>query len=152
MKNIFYLMIIFIFALTSVTDADEIRTWVSASGNQKTEAELVKISDDGKTVTLRRNGKELDVTVEKLSKDDQEYVKKFQYFTGIRCEYQDVSKNGKWEKVFFIKSVLPRSPADKAGLLAMKGNLYFQPEGSVAKPEERVMLKSCVQVEKVAVV
>jgi hypothetical protein len=50
------------------------RTWTS--GRFSVEAELIDISQDGKTIKLRRddNGREIAVPVEKLSKEDQDYV------------------------------------------------------------------------------
>lgn len=64
-----------LFAL--VANAAEVRTWTSASGNHETEAEFVKISDDGKTITLRKtDGKKTDVPLVRLSGADREYVAK----------------------------------------------------------------------------
>jgi len=60
--------------LTIAIHADELRTWTSASG-QKMEAELIGISEDGKSVTLRRSdGKEGNVALDKLSSADKSYV------------------------------------------------------------------------------
>ena len=68
--------IIFVF-FTSATRANEVRIWTSATNDrQKLEAEFVKISDDGKTVTLRKDNREKDFALEQFSKEDQEYVTK----------------------------------------------------------------------------
>jgi len=65
--------------LALVANAAEVRTWTSTSGTHKTEAELVKVSDDGKSVTLRKtDGKEIEVPLDKLSKADSEYTAKQQ--------------------------------------------------------------------------
>ena len=72
------LAVCFSVLFTFATNAGETRTWTSTSGTHKTEAELVKVSDDGKTITLRKtDGQNTDVLLEKLSKEDQAYVKKY---------------------------------------------------------------------------
>jgi len=51
------------------------RTWTSVCGKHKTEARLVYVSEDCKTITLLKNdGKENNVALEKLSKKDQKFV------------------------------------------------------------------------------
>ncbi len=64
-----------------IAQAEVIRIWTS--GKFKTEAEFVGLSDDGKTVTLKKydgvndakeNGEEITVAIDKLSKEDQEFV------------------------------------------------------------------------------
>ena len=70
MKNTF----VFFFLFTFATNAAEMRTWTSTSG-QIVEAELVRVSDDGKTVSLQRaDGKKGQASLDKLSKADQEYI------------------------------------------------------------------------------
>lgn len=77
MKKITCCTIIFSFLFAFVINAAEMRTWTSGGGSHKTEAEFVKISDDGKIITIRwEDGKEKDIPLDKLSKADQEYVKK----------------------------------------------------------------------------
>ncbi|GHT47651.1 hypothetical protein FACS189454_10140 [Planctomycetales bacterium] len=74
MKHI-VLSLIVSFLFVSFANA-EIRTWTSSGGKHKTEAEFIKISKDGKTVSLRmKDNVEINVALEKLSKYDQEYVK-----------------------------------------------------------------------------
>ena len=68
------IFVIFMF-FTSAIRADEIRVWTSATNDkQKLEAEFVKISEDGKTVTLRKDNREKDFALEQFSKKDQEYI------------------------------------------------------------------------------
>ena len=76
MKRIYWIsaIAVTVFALTIIiaTHADEFRTWTV-----EMEAELVKISEDGKAVTLRRkDGREIDVALDKLSSADKSYVTK----------------------------------------------------------------------------
>ena len=64
-----------LFLCTFIVHAEEVRTWTS--GKFKTEAEFVRVSDDGKTVTLKKTtGKEIAVALDKLSKADRGYVAK----------------------------------------------------------------------------
>ncbi len=56
-----------------IAHAEVIRIWTS--GKFTTEAKFVRVSDDGKTVTLKkRDGKEIVVALDKLSPEDQEFV------------------------------------------------------------------------------
>lgn len=73
-----------LFALLIIeANADEFRTWTSASGKHKTEARLLEVSNDGKTITLRKSDdKDTDVPLDKLSKEDQEYVQRWQNAKG----------------------------------------------------------------------
>jgi len=66
-----------VFCLCLIANAAEVRTWTSADGKFKIDAELVKVSEDGKSVTLRqKDGKESVAKLEKLSQEDSEYVTK----------------------------------------------------------------------------
>ena len=77
MNKITYLAICFSFLFALMGYSDEVRTWTSAGGQHKIEAEFVKISDDGKSITLRqKDGTEYAVELDKLSKVDQTYVAK----------------------------------------------------------------------------
>lgn len=71
---------VLLFALLIIeANADEFRTWTSASGKHKTEARLLEITEDGKTVVLwKTDNKESRVPLTQLSKSDQEYVKQCQ--------------------------------------------------------------------------
>lgn len=62
--------------LCGVSTGAEIRTWTS--GKYTVEAELVGVSTDGKSITLRRsdNGKEITLLLDKLSEKDRRYVEK----------------------------------------------------------------------------
>lgn len=52
------------------------RTWSDVSGRFQIEAELVKVSADGGTVTLRRSdGKTLDLKLDQLSEADRDFVR-----------------------------------------------------------------------------
>ncbi len=76
MKKTICLAVFLAFLLVPATNA-EMRTWTSAQGQHKIEAEFVKISDDGKTITLRQpDGKEIHAKLDGLSKADQVYVAK----------------------------------------------------------------------------
>ena len=68
------IFVIFMF-FTSVIRADEIRTWTSASGKQQFDAELVEVSEDGQTVTMRRIV-ETKMTIDKFSQEDRAYIAK----------------------------------------------------------------------------
>jgi len=73
MKKTVCIAVCLFFFFVLAVEADEVRTWTS--GSFKVEAEFVGLSDDGTTVTLlKTDGKKLDVPLEKLSKEDQEYV------------------------------------------------------------------------------
>ena len=77
MKKTVAITICFVFLSVLVSNATELRTWTSANGTHKTEAEFIKVSADGKTVTIRKtDGTNSDVPLDKLSKEDQEYVVK----------------------------------------------------------------------------
>ena len=54
----------------------EVRTWTS--GRFSVEAELVEVSKDGKSITLRRsdNGQEVTLPLDKVSAEDRRYVEK----------------------------------------------------------------------------
>lgn len=64
-------------ALLSVLGASEAlaRTWVSANGEFKMEAELVEKRSDGTLVLKRTDGAKIETKPEKLSKADQEYIR-----------------------------------------------------------------------------
>lgn len=78
MKNIIFLTVCFSFLLAFSTNAAEMRTWSTADGKFKTEAEFVELSEDGRTVTIRKkDGDEKKVPLDRLSKEDREYVEKY---------------------------------------------------------------------------
>ena len=52
------------------------RTWTSASGNHKTDAEFVDLTDDGLVVLKTSEGKTIEVPLSKLSDGDQEFARK----------------------------------------------------------------------------
>jgi len=75
MKKIIHFAICFSFLFAFVTYASEVRTWTSAGGQHKVEAEFVSVSDDGKSVILRRgDGKKIFVEYDKLSFVDKMFV------------------------------------------------------------------------------
>lgn len=86
MTKIVTIFLFFLFAL--VANANEMRTWSTATGKFTTEAEYVGISEDGKTVKIRKkeDSKEIDVPLDKLSKADQEYVSKQVNTTQVKTE------------------------------------------------------------------
>lgn len=71
-----FLLFVFFVCIGKSASPGEFRTWTS-SGGGKLYAELVAVSEDGQTVTLRgKSGKEDKGSLAKLSKEDQEYVQK----------------------------------------------------------------------------
>ncbi len=66
-------LVVLVFALPALTG--EVRTWSSASGAYKTEAELVQIKDDGTVVLKKKDGTMIEVPLDKLSVPDQEYAR-----------------------------------------------------------------------------
>jgi len=73
MKSNIYLTICFSVLFAFATYADDVRTW---GREHKIEAELVKIADDGKSVTLRqKSGTVITVPLADLSSEDNAYVK-----------------------------------------------------------------------------
>jgi len=86
MKKIVYFTIIFSFLFTFIATA-EMRTWTSAEGQHKIQATFQTVSDDGKTITLQQaNGKTTNIALEKLSKADQEYIRKLQQGEKVTTE------------------------------------------------------------------
>ena len=64
----------FLLLFTSTGVAGEIRTWIAADG-QTIEGELVRVSADGKTITLlTTDEKTVDVVIDKLSRADQKHI------------------------------------------------------------------------------
>ena len=90
----------FLFALT--VNANEPRTWTSADGEFKMEAKFIGVSDEGKTVVLRKiDGGISKVPLDELTKRDQKYV----------AENKDIPLQmplGKWSKSQF-QSIQTRS-------------------------------------------
>lgn len=76
MKNILFTTVLWFSLFCDVLTATELRNWTS--GKHTVEAELVEVSKDGKSVTLRRsdNGKKVTLPLDKLSEADQNYVRK----------------------------------------------------------------------------
>ena len=94
MKKIVTFTVPLFFWFAFVVNADEVRIWTSANGKHKTEAKLVDISKDGKTITLlKADNKEIDVALEKLSKADQAYVNKQQKGKDAKEEGEKEKKN-----------------------------------------------------------
>jgi len=77
MKKIVCLTVSLFFLLAFTVDAGEVRTWTSAGKQHTIEADLVNISEDGESVTLRqKDGEETIVQLDTMSQADQEYVAK----------------------------------------------------------------------------
>ena len=70
-RQIFALVLLFLFSVLQTIFAAETRTW--RSGKHTVKAEFVSLKN-GK-VTLKRNGKETKIPLSRLSKADQQYVK-----------------------------------------------------------------------------
>ena len=58
-------LVVLVFALPALTG--EVRTWSSATGAYKTEAELVQLKDDGTVVLKKKDGAMIEVPLSKLS-------------------------------------------------------------------------------------
>src|SRR5437868_4063798 len=61
--------------IVTAASAAETRTWSSASGSYKKEAELVELKDDGTVVLKTKSGKTISVAISKLSDADQAYAR-----------------------------------------------------------------------------
>jgi hypothetical protein len=59
----------------SAVRADEYRTWTDSTGKHKIEAKFESV-ENGKVTLLRKDGKEVTLDLSKLSRADQEYVKR----------------------------------------------------------------------------
>jgi WD40 repeat protein len=59
----------------SAVRADEYRTWTNSTGKHKIEAKFESL-ENGKVKLLRKDGKEVTIELTKLSRADQEYVKR----------------------------------------------------------------------------
>ncbi|MCE9556561.1 MAG: hypothetical protein K8T91_24695 [Planctomycetes bacterium] len=59
------------------------RTWVSANGAFKIEAELLEKRSDGTIILKRADGTNIETKLEKLSKADQEYIQSWKPATGV---------------------------------------------------------------------
>lgn len=68
------LIVITVAACLGAAQAGEMRTWSSATGNHKTEAEFVRLKEDDTVVLKRRDGRTVEVPLKKLSLLDQAYV------------------------------------------------------------------------------
>jgi len=66
-------LVVLLYAMTALTG--EIRTWSSATGTYKTEAELVQLKDDGTVVLKKKDGGVIEVPLSKLSAADQQYLR-----------------------------------------------------------------------------
>ena len=79
MKKTCVITVVVSFLLAIGGYADEYRTWTSSSGKHKTEARLLEVTEDGKTVVLwKTDNKESRVPLDRLSKVDQGYIKQYQ--------------------------------------------------------------------------
>ena len=72
---------------TSLCLDSSLRTWTSFDGTYTIEAKLLDVSVDGKVITLlKKDGKEIGIALEKISKEGQEFVSEkhvvlFRFFT-----------------------------------------------------------------------
>jgi hypothetical protein len=62
-------------AIVSAATADEYRTWSDSTGQHKIKAKFQAV-EDGKVVLIRENGKRVKIALDKLSKEDQDFVAK----------------------------------------------------------------------------
>lgn len=88
-KTIIAVFIFFLLACNCLfsQSANEFRTWTSADGKNKIEAMLQRVSNDGKTVTLlKKDGKVISDSIDKLSKKDKEYIGKYHNGEGVISE------------------------------------------------------------------
>ena len=90
-------LLFFLFTFVARANGGGVRTWTSAEGTNKTKARLVGVSEDGKNLTMRKtDGKFVYVTLETLSKADQEYVRKRQEEVQKRQEEE-------WRRIIEVK-------------------------------------------------
>jgi S1-C subfamily serine protease len=61
--------------LISVARTGEVRTWKAAAGNFSVEAELLELKPDGTVRLKRKDGLELNVPLDKLSAEDQQFAR-----------------------------------------------------------------------------
>ena len=60
--------------ISTSLNGGEVRTWTAADG-RTLEAELISVDEKGVTVQRKTDGKRMDLTLEMLSEDDQNFVK-----------------------------------------------------------------------------
>ena len=63
------------FALVATGRTGELRTWTSKTGTYSAEAEMVELKGDGNVSLKRKDGRVIDVPLDRLSTADQEYVR-----------------------------------------------------------------------------
>jgi S1-C subfamily serine protease len=64
-----------VFAAAATAHTGELRTWSSASGTYKAEAELIELKSDGTVVLKKKDGTVIQVPLSKLSAVDQQYLR-----------------------------------------------------------------------------
>lgn len=62
-------------AFVATANTGEVRTWSSATGTYKTEAELVELKEDGTIVLKKKDGSLITVPLSRLSDADQQYAR-----------------------------------------------------------------------------
>ena len=89
------LLLAIVFCVGKTVTAAEVRTWTSSSGRDEFKGELLGFSEDGQKVILRgENGKNISAPYGKLSKADQEYIRKQQGDANAVKEIEDVVATG----------------------------------------------------------
>lgn len=78
MKYVIYAFVLLLLLSYSFMQA-EVRTWTNATGEFSVKAELLSVSEDGKSVKLRRidSKKEITLELEKLSLEDRKFVSEY---------------------------------------------------------------------------
>lgn len=108
--------------------AGEMRTWVSMNG-QATTAEFVRLSKDGKTVTLKKqDGKNISVKLEQFSAADKKYVARQ---SDPKAEEPAQNTTTPVAKPTSIVTATPPAPAR-------------DPNAPVAKPSSIVTRQDCI--------
>ena len=144
LKKTVYLHIIFLFFLfTFIVNAGEVRTWTATNG-KKVEAELIGISEDGKTILLREpNGTENKGALIKLSKADREYVQKQKdtvavlvdtYKSPFKNIREAVEKKGTIQDIeYFIEKGANLNTKDKFGTPLLNQAAFYDNDVEVVR-------------------
>jgi len=153
MKKTVCLAICFSILLTITIHADELRTWTSSTG-QKMEAELIDTSEDGKSVTLRRNdGKEGNVALDKLSSADKSYVTRLKRALDKAKEEEKKAEEERkaWQVAVDLDEELKKSGLTNLFELALFGNVKLVEDFEKADAFDRPQIKVKIDSERVKI-
>ena len=88
---LFMIVLLFsLFLLSSNSNVTMGRVWIDSTGKHKTDAEFVRLSEDGQTVTLKKtDGKETRIPYKNLSTRDQTHIQKLLKSQGKDSDNKD---------------------------------------------------------------